>query len=108
VSPRLSGQTNNAYSRNNYYTYSGFIVFNAGANKEYRVKIQLAPLRGTGEIFINDQISTVSNTNRTIDYVFRTTSGWQHIIALSPYQRNGAVNPEDFKITSIQIDELGE
>ena len=108
VSPRPSELTKNAYSRNDYYTYSGFIVFNASPNKEYRVKIELAALGGSGKISINDQQSSVSNMNRAINYVFRTGSGGQHIIPLSPYQRNGAVNPEDFKITSIQIDELAD
>ncbi len=106
VSPRLSGNTNNSHSKNQYYTYSGFILFNAKINKEYRVKIDLAEVRGSGKILINDQISSVSSTNRTINYVFGTSSNGQHVITISPYERNGAINPEGFKITSIQIDEL--
>lgn len=106
VGPRLSGQTSNAYSRNQYYTYSGFIVFNARAGKEYRVKIELKDVRGSGKITIDNQVSSVSNSNRTINYVFSSVSNGQYVIALSPYERNGAINPEDFKITSVQIDEL--
>lgn len=106
VSPRLSGQTSNAYSRNEYYTYSGFIMFNARAGKEYRVKIELKDVRGSGKIIIDDQTSSVSSSNSTINYVFRASSNGQYIISLSPYERNGAINPEDFKITSVQIDEI--
>lgn len=108
VSPRLSGETNNTHSPNTYYSYSSFISFNAGANKEYRVKIELKDVVGNGTIIIDNQTSAVSSNNNTINFVFTTDHNGLHIIGLSPYKRNGAVNPQDFKITSVQIDEIGE
>ena len=106
VSPRFSGNSIKVYSRNDYYTYSGFIIFNAQANKDYRVEIRLKDVIGSGKITINDQISSVSASNQTINYIFSTSSAGQYIITLGPYELNGGVNPIDFNISSIQIDEL--
>jgi len=108
VSPRLAGNEVNHFSRNEYFTYSGIIIFNAKANKEYRVEIELKDVHGSGKIIINDQTSSISAANNTINYIFSTTSGGEYAIALSPYERNGNVNPSDFKISSIEIDEIGD
>lgn len=109
VSPRLLGNNNNAYSSNDYYTYSAFINFYAKAGKEYRLKVELKDIiKKRGTIEVNDQISTVSQSNRTIYYVFKTQSNGSHIIMLSPYKIADAVNPSDFTISSIQIDQISD
>lgn len=108
VSPRLSGNTVNAYSPNEYYTYSAFIIFNAKAGKEYRLTVELKDVIKIGTIKVIDQVSTVSKYNRTIIYVFKTQSNGQHYISMSPYKIDGAVNPSDFTISSIQIDQISD
>jgi hypothetical protein len=108
VKPRLSGNTVNNYSPNDYYSYSGFISFNARSGKEYRLKINLIEFSGKGKIEVNDQISEVSQTKKTINYVFAPESSGLYVIALSPYQRHGAINPSDFTISTIEVDQISD